>query len=98
MVVVGAFTMYEGPSPPGCAAASDDKTVYLVIALPPDAGANQETVSCPRKSVAVCPGPVVVDVAVGFAGASGTVVATTGSEAIEGLEVPFALVAVTVYV
>jgi len=46
----------------------------------------------------VCPGPVVVDVAVTGDGVEGTVVAFTGSEGSEGSDVPFTLVAVTVQV
>lgn len=75
------------PEPTVAPLASDDAQVYPVIALPPFAGADQETVSA---SAAV--------VTVGAEGVAGTVVAVIEAEADEGLEVPDAFVPVTVKV
>jgi len=59
----------------------------LVIALPPSAGATNDTETC------AFPNPTV-----GCAGADGTVLGITGADAGDGALVPFAFVAVTVHV
>lgn len=69
--------------PPGAAV-----TVYFVIAAPPsEAGADQDTVTCPS--------PAETDV---IAGAPGTVAGITESEVAEVAPTPIAFVAVTVNV
>ncbi len=70
--------------------------MYLVKDFPPLVAAGQDRESCPLRSVVVCPGPVVVDVAVNDAGAAGTVVNNTEDEGSEGTDCPFAFVATTV--
>jgi hypothetical protein len=72
--------------------------IYLVKGLPPEVEADHETVSCPLKSVALCPGPVVLDVEVTVDGAAGTVVNVTEDEAADASDCPFAFVAFTVAV
>ena len=69
---------------------SEEFQVYSVIALPPVAGADQVTVSLPVVT------PVVTVETPGFAGAAGTVVIGTPSDAADAADVPEAFVAVTV--
>jgi hypothetical protein len=68
---------------------SEEDHVYPVIAEPPVAGAVQDTVSDARLAF------VTAD---GAPGVAGTVVTVTADEAVDAVEVPAALVAVTVNV
>ena len=63
-------------------------TVYDVIAFPPlEAGAVHDTVTCPISGTKVV-----------IAGAPGTVYGVTDEDAVDALELPASLVAVTVNV
>jgi hypothetical protein len=69
----------------GAVTAGDEVTVYPVITLPPlDAGAVQLTT---EEALATVPET--------FVGAPGTVLGVTAEDAVEAVEVPIALVALT---
>jgi hypothetical protein len=70
-----------------CRPVGAEVTVYLVIALPPDAGAVQETLALASPAVAV-----------GGEGLDGTVDGVTSGEGVEAGPVPLAFVATTVKV
>jgi hypothetical protein len=75
------------PEPTVAPFASEDAQVYPVIAEPPFAGADQETLSW-----------LTCVVTVGAEGVAGTVVAVIDAEAADAADVPAALVAVAVNV
>ena len=77
---------------------SEEVIIYLVKGFPPEVEADQVTMSCPLKSVVLCPGPVVLDVEVTVDGAAGTVVNKAEEDATDDSDCPFAFVAFTVAV